>query len=220
MKFETSHTDVEDRLLAGVLAPGCRVLEAGCGRTTRLAAHRDRIERLAGVDIDAGAIAENPAIDEPVVGDLCRPLPFGDASFDLVYANFVIEHLRWPARAFSEWRRVLTDGGAVVLLTSNAANPVLATAARLPMRARLAIKRAGAGAAERDVIPVHYAANTPGRLDLLLRSSGFAPVEVVYVATLHRYAERAPAVAGLLVAAERALPSRLRSTIVALYSAV
>ena len=32
-------------------------------------------------------------------------------SFDLVYANFVVEHLASPDRAFAEWRRVLRPGG-------------------------------------------------------------------------------------------------------------
>jgi hypothetical protein len=30
-----------------------------------------------------------------------------DATFDLVYANFVVEHLARPYRAFAEWHRVL-----------------------------------------------------------------------------------------------------------------
>lgn len=220
MAFEASHTAVEAALLARALRPGARVLEAGCGRRTRLAGHRDRIDELVGVDLDAAARSENTALDRFALADLCESLPFDDASFDLVYANFVVEHLDAPEAAFREWRRLLRPQGALVLLTSNRANPFMAAAALVPERVRTVAKQAGAGVPERDVIPTRYRANTPGRLTALLAGAGFAPVEVHYVATIHRYAERKPAVARLLRGLERCLPPTLRSTIVAWYEPV
>lgn len=217
--FASSHTAVEAALLDLALAPGAVVLDAGCGRTTRLAARRDRISRLVGIDMDAQAASENAALDDHVVGDLCSQLPFGAETFDGVYANFVVEHLENPATAFREWRRVLHPGGFLILLTTNLANPLVAASARVPRRLRVGLKRAGAGVAEDDVIPVRYRANTPARLDELLRASGFTPVEVEVVATLHRYLARVPALALLLRLFERCLPRRLRSTIVAWYAA-
>jgi len=150
---ETDHTEVERRLLDAALRPGAVALDAGCGRTTRLRNYRDRIVRLVGVDADGDAGRGNPHLDEFVVADLDDALPFADDSFDLVYANFVVEHLEHPERTFAEWRRVLRPGGHLVLLTSNRANPLMAAADRLPRRARLAIKRRGAGAADHDVYP-------------------------------------------------------------------
>jgi SAM-dependent methyltransferase len=215
--FEASHTEVEARFLARALRPGARALDAGCGRTTRLAGYRGRITELVGVDLDADAGAENAALDRFVVADLCACLPFEDAYFDLVYANFVVEHLDVPETAFREWRRVLRPHGALVLLTSNRANPLLAAASLLPHRLRVVLKRVGAGVIERDVIPTRYRANTPRRLAGFLTQAGFTPVEASYVATLHRYAERTPPLASLIRTLERILPPRLRSTIVAWY---
>jgi SAM-dependent methyltransferase len=212
-----SHTEVEARFLAQALRPGARALDAGCGRTTRLAGYRDRIAELVGVDLDAGAGAENTALDRFVVADLCARLPFDDAYFDLVYANFVVEHLDVPEAAFREWRRVVRPHGALVLLTSNRANPVLAAAGVFPRRLRVFLKRVGAGVSERDVIPTRYRANTPRRLAALVAQAGFTPVETSYVATLHRYAERAPLLPSLIRALEQTLPARLHSTIVAWY---
>ncbi len=134
-----------------------------------------------------------------------------------MYANFVVEHLDAPETTFREWRRVLRPDGALVLLTSNQANPFLAVASLLPHHLRVAIKRVGVGVIERDVIPTRYRANTPKRLAALLAGAGFTLVTVSYVATLHRYAERKPFLAGVIGALERPLPPRLRSTIVAWY---
>jgi SAM-dependent methyltransferase len=219
MAFETSHTEVEARFLDAALARDARVLDAGCGRRTRLSAHRSRIAELVGVDLDPAAGRENQALDRFLVADLCARLPFGDATFDLVYANFVVEHLRAPAPAFSEWRRVLRPGGSLVLLTSNRANPLLSAAALLPHAARVTLKRLGPRAAEHDVIPAAYLANTPWRLSKLLEDAGFEAVSVTYVATLHRYAGERTQLAGALRALERVLPFRCRSTIVAWYRA-
>jgi SAM-dependent methyltransferase len=216
--METDHTLVERRLLDEALQPGAVALDAGCGRTTRLRDYRDRIVRLVGVDSDEAAGRENAFLDEFVAADLDVPLPFEDDSFDLVYANFVVEHLQHPERTFAEWRRVLRPGGRLVLLTSNRASPLMAVADRLPQRLRLAVKRRGAGAEEHDVYPTRYLANTPERLSRLTASAGFAPVSVDYVGTLHRYGARVPPLAWLLAASERMLPAARRSTIVASYA--
>jgi SAM-dependent methyltransferase len=216
---ETDHTRAEQRLLDAALQSRAVVLDAGCGRTTRLRDYRDRITRLVGVDVDADAGGTNPYVDEFVHADLDLLLPFDDGTFDLVYANFVVEHLARPDRAFAEWHRVLRPGGTLVLLTSNRANPLMALGDRLPQRLRLSIKRRGAGVAERDVYPARYLANTPEALERAVRSAGFEPVSVEYVGTLHRYGARVPGAATILRAIEAALPDARRSTIVAAYSA-
>lgn len=216
--METDHTRVERRLLDDALRPAAVALDAGCGRTTRLRDYRDRIDRLIGVDADEAAGRSNPFLDEFVHADLDERLPFADASFDLVYANFVVEHLERPERTFAEWRRVLRSEGRLVVLTTNRASPLVAVADRLPQRVRLAIKRRGAGAVARDVYPTLYRANTPAQLATIAARAGFRPVAVEYVGTLHRYGARIGGVAPLLRAGERLLPSERRSTIVASYA--
>jgi SAM-dependent methyltransferase len=204
-------------MLRAALAPGSVVLEAGCGRTTRLGDFRDRIDRLVGADMDEPGGRANAALDEFVVADLCGTLPFTAGAFDLVYANFVVEHLEDPAVAFAEWHRVLRPGGSVILLTSNGTNPLMAAGRIVPQPLRTAVKRLGPGAVARDVFPARYRANTPGVLGRLLGQAGFVPVSVVFVATLHRYAGRRRLAAAALRNVEHVLPPRLRSTIVAWY---
>jgi len=214
---ETEHVRAERRLLDQALATtgGCVALDAGCGHRTRLRNYRDRISRLVGVDVDEDAGRRNQHLDEYVVADLDGRLPFDDDTFDLVYANFVVEHLSAPEAAFGEWRRVLRPGGWVVLVTTNRASPFMALAERLPDRVRLGVKRRGAGVEERDVYPTRYLANTPEKLLAAAARAGLHPVSVEYVATLHRYGARVPGAGRLLRGLERTLPPRRRSTIVA-----
>jgi SAM-dependent methyltransferase len=214
---ETDHTVVERRLLDDALEPGAVALDAGCGRTTRLRDYRDRIARLVGVDVDDEAGRANPYLDEYVHADLDDGLPFVDGSFDLVYANFVVEHLARPRQALEEWRRVLKPDGTLVLLTSNRASPLLGAADLLPQRLRLLIKRRSAGVDERDVYPTRYLANTPVRLAKATAAAGLEPVAVDFVGTAHRYGARIPGASSLLRGVERLLPAARRSTIVASY---
>jgi SAM-dependent methyltransferase len=103
------------------------LLDLGChdgAWTEQLAeAAGPRLRRVAGVEIvdDARAVAESRGI-EAVTGDLNKPLPFGDESFDVVHANQVIEHVRDLDLFVAEIRRVLRPGGHAVICTENLAS--------------------------------------------------------------------------------------------------
>ncbi|MEL6609605.1 MAG: class I SAM-dependent methyltransferase [Pseudomonadota bacterium] len=77
--------------------------------------------RLSGVDVSPAMIsrasarlaAEGVAVDARQ-GDV-RALPYKDASFDVVMAAHVLEHLPDPAAGLSEMARVLRPGGTMIL---------------------------------------------------------------------------------------------------------
>jgi SAM-dependent methyltransferase len=103
---------------------GAAVLDAGCGTgygTAELAAATS----VTGTDISEEALAYASAnFSRPgirFVNAPCEALPFGEATFDLITAFEVIEHLeRWPD-LLTEARRVLTPGGILLVSTPNKA---------------------------------------------------------------------------------------------------
>jgi SAM-dependent methyltransferase len=198
--------------------PAAHVLEAGCGRrdsrADSLAGPELGVRKVTGVDLDADAGRLNTGLDDFVVADLGGCLPFPAGTFDLVYASFVVEHLEAPEQAFREWRRVVRDDGAVLIVTPNMANPFMRLSARLPQWLRIQLKRLGPGVAARDVFRAPYRANTVGSLRQIADASGFAIHALNCVATLHRYAGERRLLRALLLRAEAALPPERRSTLV------
>jgi SAM-dependent methyltransferase len=100
--------------------PGRRVLDLGCrdGALTRAYAAGNE---LVGVDADREALAEAEKLGiETHWADLDQPLPFDDASFDVVVAGELLEHLRDPRRVVAEVSRVLRPGGTFVASVPNA----------------------------------------------------------------------------------------------------
>lgn len=87
------------------------LLDLGCGDGTGLRHLRGMgFTRLAGTDLCADKLSHAAAVCPVVLCDF-HYLPFGDRSFDFVYASHSLEHARQPARVVAEARRVLKGGG-------------------------------------------------------------------------------------------------------------
>ncbi len=101
-------------------------LDVGCGNTVlptwREAQERELVDRagvVLGLDPFFEALTQHRSIALRVCGGVDR-LPFPDASFDVVTANMVVEHLSDPETQFREIARVVKPGGVFVLHTPNA----------------------------------------------------------------------------------------------------
>ena len=105
------------------IRPGHRVLDLGCGRgALTFIVKREHPEALVtGLDVDERSIewARRQAAREGLdiafdVYDGGR-MPYDDGRFDRVVGSLVVHHLEDKVGTFREARRVLADGGRVML---------------------------------------------------------------------------------------------------------
>jgi SAM-dependent methyltransferase len=113
-------------MLGDRMRSGLRVLDAGCGTGgfLRFLLDEGDFSGSAGVDVAAAAIERArtrvPEADLRVAA--LRELPFEDGVFDLVVLNDVLQHVADAeiAASLRELRRVLGDGGALLVRTNGA----------------------------------------------------------------------------------------------------
>lgn len=106
--------------VAGRFVPGATVLDVGCGPGTITVDIARRVAPARVVGLDASAdIVEQAARDARRVDNLefrtgdVYALDFDDATFDVVHAHQLLQHLSDPVIALSEMRRVCKPTGVV-----------------------------------------------------------------------------------------------------------
>lgn len=121
-------TAAEAAVLRGLVSPSAPVLDVGCaatGRTARLL--RDLGGQVTAIDINHGAVREyaksGDRTDIALTTADMTELPFTNGSFGLVLVGFhgfdYLLAADTRAQAISEFGRVLTPGGQLVLNTFN-----------------------------------------------------------------------------------------------------
>ncbi len=105
---------------------GQRLLEVGCGIGTDLVRFAAGGARVTGVDLAQTAIdlarknftLRGLAADELRVAN-GEALPYGDASFDVVYGHGVVQYTADAAQLIRECHRVLKPGGTGIFMVYN-----------------------------------------------------------------------------------------------------
>lgn len=102
-----------------------KILDVGCGEGSRLKTLLPKGKSGWGIDISSEAISraksQYPKNHFQVAN--AQKQPFEDASFDLVYSAFAIEHCSDPKKFVDEMIRVCRPGGQVVILCPNYGAP-------------------------------------------------------------------------------------------------
>jgi SAM-dependent methyltransferase len=156
-----------------IVRPGDLVLDAGCG-SGKYSARADsnaRSYKVAGLD-NFECVRCNRSVDYRVCGNV-NELPFRDASFDIVYGRWLVEHLKNPGVALREFHRVLKPGGKLALFTTNLFHYYGAVARVTPQWFHVWFNCRVRGFEEVDIFPTYYRANTRWRVHKLLRDAGF-----------------------------------------------
>lgn len=157
-----------------LVRPGDLVLDAGCGRG-KYSAGTDfdpRSYKVVGLDREFESVCQNPFLNSQVCGNV-NELPFVDASVDVVYGRWLVEHLENPRIALKEFHRVLKPGGRLALFTTNLLHYYGAVARVTPQWFHVWFNCHVKGFEEGDIFPTYYRANTRRRIHKLLRDAGF-----------------------------------------------
>ena len=153
------------------LTPESHVLEVGCGAGV-CALYLTRLTgaRITGIDANPTAIEEARRATESFPNarasfeqsDANEGLPFGDSSFDAVFANDSMCHIPDRGRALKDWSRVLKPGGRLVFTDA-----MIVTG---PITSEQLMTRSSIGV---------YVFLPPGENERLIREAGFDLIAAV-----------------------------------------
>jgi SAM-dependent methyltransferase len=139
------------------------------------------VATVVGVDPD-WAIKDNDRVDYRVLS-VAESLPFRAESFDLVFADWVMEHLANPTAVASEILRVLKPGGFFLFRTGNRRHYSYAVAAHTPHWFHQLVANPVRGLVRNggDPYPTYYRMNTCSTVRRVLSQSGFLEEELLTV---------------------------------------
>jgi SAM-dependent methyltransferase len=176
-------------------APGCRLLDVGCGTGMALQLAGDRGAEVAGLDVTPGLLqiaSSRLPQAELWCADMAE-LPFPDSSFDAVIGVNSFQFAADPKLALTEAARVVRPGGQVAASLFAEPERSESTAVHLAMAALSPPAR------QADHAP--YALSAPGNLEAALVGAGLELARAGEVAVVWRYDTVADAIRGLLSSA-------------------
>lgn len=95
------------------------ILDVGCGAGDQMALWQETGLQAWGVDVSPLAAIEGKKRGLRISTGELKDAGFASGSFDIVYANHVIEHIRDPGATLGEIRRVLKRGGVLMVGVPN-----------------------------------------------------------------------------------------------------
>jgi SAM-dependent methyltransferase len=194
--LKTYHTG--GRLYRETIAPlasaSRSALHLGCGRD--LSGMRrlfgETPDMVQGADPDLQALSLYPGRAWWCDGEL---LPFAEGSFDLIFSEMVLEHLKRPQEVFKEVARVLVPKGSFVSLTPNFWSYKSLAAWLTPHSFHeWAVRklRRGSERNNSDVYPTFYRANSAVALRCLAADSGLTVDRIIFADNGPTWFQRLP----------------------------
>jgi ubiquinone/menaquinone biosynthesis C-methylase UbiE len=132
---------------------------------------------VVGLDPVFSSLRHHQSIRSLVVGQV-ENSPFRDASFDLITANMVMEHISDPTSALLEIHRILNKHGVLILHTTNVNNYKFALSRLVPQRLKNKLIYLLEGRRGEDVFPTVYRINTARAIRQIAQRCGFDILEL------------------------------------------
>lgn len=150
-----------------------RVLDFGAGRghwavdpmpamSRNLRWLKGKVAEVVGTDVDP-AVLGNPSLDTALIVKLGEPLPLEDGSFDMIIADYVLEHVnKEDAQSVADdVMRLLKPGGWFAARTPNKWGMIGVGARVVPNKLHVRLlERLQPGRKAEDVFPTRYSMNT------------------------------------------------------------
>jgi SAM-dependent methyltransferase len=165
-------------LLLDRIEPDFILLDYGAGRGALSEMNfKGKAKKIFGVDPDK-AVLDNPYLDDARILPMASGvIPHEANSFDLVFANNVLEHIQQLAVCFEEIRRVLKPGGLFISKTPNKWHYVPVLARITPHAFHTFVNRLR-GRERRDTFPTVYKCNTPKAVKKYASNAGLRLLEI------------------------------------------
>lgn len=155
------------------------VLNLGAGPATGSAVRvlKGEVQRVCGADIDPDVLGNEELDEARLIED--GKLPFASESFDLVFSDFVLEHVEDPGAFLEETLRVLKPGGSFFFRTPNKYHYVSLISRLTPhwFHVLVANRVRGLPADAHDPYPTFYRMNSRTTLARQAEEAGFSAAE-------------------------------------------
>ena len=162
--------------IRALCAPEMKVLDLGAGRGQQIISAKSdfirdlvtlkgKVKRLVGADVDP-IVRENPYLDSAEVIVPGETMPFAANEFDLIFADWVLEHVVTPTQFAQDVARILKPGGWFCARTPNRWGMTGLATNLIPSKyhAGIVTKLQPGDRQDIDAFPTAYELNTRSRL--------------------------------------------------------
>jgi len=165
-----------------------RLLDIGCGRQTFGVDYYKKAAEWVGVDPDKEALADNTGPMQQKLNFAIKDIPESIVQFDLVIAQWVLEHLSDPDIEIKKISQLCKPGGYFIFTTTNLNSPLVWLSNISPTKIKKNIRKSTLGIDEEDTYPTKYLINRPAKIDRCLKEQGFESVILKTVGVLTYFA--------------------------------
>jgi SAM-dependent methyltransferase len=159
------------------------VLNVGAGpcADSKIRSLKGEVKQVVGVDID-DVVLNNQDLDRAFVVKNSN-LPFSDNSFDLAWADYVLEHVEDPKGFLGEVHRALKPGASFFFRTPNKYHYVSLIGRMTPhwFHERVANRVRHLAFDAHEPYPTYYRLNSGKEISACARFAGFRLVEMKFV---------------------------------------
>lgn len=139
-------------------------------------------------DIQDCSVINKPYVGTSFIAPLEDLVPLASNTYDVAFANFVLEHVQNPERAAQEMARIMKPGGELILSLSNPKAPEFILAGLTPTSFHQLFRQED----HDEAYPVRYAYRSLGNFIKLMERAGWELKERKNLPATYSYLHRWP----------------------------